>query len=360
MTIRPVLFSPSRRLALAAMTAAILLPWGGVRAAPGEDRNPPAAEIVVGSGRPLPAAATVGRVLAAGPPAGVLVYVLAPDKLAGWPYEISPEARALLPAPYSTLPVVGRLAGRGGTIGGETVARLRPDLIVDTGSTDPAYVSLANRIPEQTGLPYVLIGGRIGDTPATLRAASDLLGVPGRGEELSSFARKILSRVSDRIARRPEIRRPRVYYARSADGLETGLRGSLNAEAIDFLGASNVAEGEGQNGIGRVSLEQVMRWDPDVIIAMSPAFIEEIGRNPMWQALRAVRDHHVYLAPSLPFGWIDSPPGVNRVIGVPWLAQKLYPALFPESIRDDVRDFLRLFYGCVLDDRTLDRLVAGR
>lgn len=360
MTTRRVPVRPPRRWVLAGLAAAMLLPWGGVRAAPDEDRSPPAAEIVVGSGRPLPAPATIGRVLAAGPPAGVLVYVLAPDKLAGWPYEISPEARALLPAPYSTLPVVGRLAGRGGTIGGETVARLRPDLIVDTGTTDPTYLSLANRIPEQTGLPYVLIGGRIGDTPATLRTAAGLLGVPGRGEELSSFARKIISGVIDRIARHPEIRRPRVYYARSADGLETGLRGSLNAETIDFLGATNVAEGEGQNGIGRVSLEQVMRWDPDVIIAMTPAFIEEIGRNPMWQSLRAVREHHVYRAPTLPFGWIDSPPGVNRVIGVPWLAQKLYPALFPESIRDDVRDFLRLFYGCVLDDRTLDRLVAGR
>jgi len=41
----------------------------------------------------------------------------------------------------------------------------------------------------------------------------------------------------------------------------------------------------------------------------------------------------VHLSPKLPFGWVDFPPTVNRLIGLWWLAKILYPDLFPEDLR---------------------------
>ena len=41
--------------------------------------------------------------------------------------------------------------------------------------------------------------------------------------------------------------------------------------------------------------------------------------------MRAVREKRVYLAPTAPFGWIDRPPSLNRVIGLKWLAGLFYP-----------------------------------
>lgn len=306
---------------------------------------------------------TIERVFAAGPPAGVLVYVLAPEKLLGWPYLRDASARAFLAPKYAALPEIGRLAGRGSTASSEMVARLHPDLIIDAGTIAPSYVSLAERVQTQTGIPYVLIDDRLADTPVLLRKVGDLLGVPERGRLLASYAEGVLSEVSGRIAARAGEKRPTVYYARAADGLETGTKGSINAEVIDYLGAVNVAVSDAvdgdKGGMGRVSMEQVLRWDPDMIIVDSPALFAEIGQRPLWRDLRAVREHRVYLPPLFPFGWIDAPPSVNRLIGVRWLAAHLYPSLFPEDLSAIVRDFYQLFYGVSLNDKMLADLLAG-
>jgi iron complex transport system substrate-binding protein len=65
------------------------------------------------------------------------------------------------------------------------------------------------------------------------------------------------------------------------------------------------------------------------------------------------------VAPSLPFGWIDFPPSVNRLIGLLWLGQVLYPELFREDLRQEARAFYELFYHQRPDDRLLDSLVGG-
>ena len=46
----------------------------------------------------------------------------------------------------------------------------------------------------------------------------------------------------------------------------------------------------------------------------------------------AVREKRVYLSPTAPFGWIDRPPSLNRVIGLKWLAGLFYPEQGPRRI----------------------------
>jgi iron complex transport system substrate-binding protein len=55
---------------------------------------------------------------------------------------------------------------------------------------------------------------------------------------------------------------------------------------------------------------------------------------------------------------MDFPPSVNRVIGLRWLGHVLYPEAFPGNPRADVREFYRLFYHRVPDERQLDGLLA--
>lgn len=121
-----------------------------------------------GAGQPVRVPPRVERVFPAGPPAAVLLYTLAPDLLLGWPRAFRPEERAFL------LPDAGgRLTGRGDTANLETVLQLRPDLILDAGSTDGTYVSLADRVQAQAGVPYALLDG--GLSAAALGAAVGIL-----------------------------------------------------------------------------------------------------------------------------------------------------------------------------------------
>ena len=116
-----------------------------------------------------------------------------------------------------------------------------------------------------------------------------------------------MTTIKQRVAAIPESRRPRVYYARGPRGLETGLGGSINVETIEFLGATNVA-GETQGRAGDVSLEQVLLWNPDVIITIDQDFAASVRSDPVWAPVKAVRDGRVHLSPKLPFGWVDFPP----------------------------------------------------
>jgi iron complex transport system substrate-binding protein len=106
----------------------------------------------------------IGRVMAADQSAAVLIYVLAPEKLVGWSRPLSREQRAFIPAKQARLPVVGQLTGLNPTVAPDVVARLRPDLIVETGVASPEAAAFADAIQQRTGIPYVVLDGGIQHT----------------------------------------------------------------------------------------------------------------------------------------------------------------------------------------------------
>jgi iron complex transport system substrate-binding protein len=65
-------------------------------------------------------------------------------------------------------------------------------------------------------------------------------------------------------------------------------------------------------------------------------------------------------SPKLPFGWVDFPPGVNRLVGLWWLGKVVYPERFPEDLRALTRDFYQRFYQVALADAQIARVLAGR
>jgi iron complex transport system substrate-binding protein len=95
----------------------------------------------------------IRRVFPAGPPASVTLFTVAPEKMIGWTRAPTPDARPFLPTRYADLPEIGRLTGRGNTVNLESVVQLAPDLVLDVGSTNATYVSLADQVPEQTLSP---------------------------------------------------------------------------------------------------------------------------------------------------------------------------------------------------------------
>jgi len=85
-----------------------------------------------------------------------------------------------------------------------------------------------------------------------------------------------------------------------------------------------------------------------------------VRSDPQWAEVSAVRAGRVHLSPKLPFGWIDFPPSVNRLIGLWWLGKMLYPEHFPEDMSTLTRDFYTRFYHVMPSDADMDRVLAGR
>jgi iron complex transport system substrate-binding protein len=340
----------TRRAALALLAGLGLL--GGM--------GPAAARTVTDSaGRMVEVPDRIARVFAAGPPASVLLYAVAPEMMIGWVRTPRPAERDFLQPQVRDLPETGRLTGRGDTLNLERLIAAKPDLIVDFGTITDTYRSLADRVQAQTGIPYILIDGRFSNTPAALRLVGEILGAPARGAALAAAAEAIFTRVDKVLAEVPPARRPRVYLARGTEGLESGTRGSINTEIIERVGAVNVAEGlREKGGLAAVSPEQVIAWAPDTIVALDPVFAATIAERPAWKPVPAVAAGRVFLAPHLPFGFVDAPPSVNRLAGLLWLLHVLYPQQAGGGLDAEISAFYRLFYGVYLDAAQMRRLMG--
>jgi iron complex transport system substrate-binding protein len=344
----------ARATRVATYTALVLS--GFISAAAGADRR----TVVDSAGRRVEVPAKIARVFVAGGPASVFVYTLAPEKLLGWNRPLTPEERAYIPSRYADLPTLGRLTGRGNTANVEVMLASRPDVIIDYGVVNPTYVSLAERVQQQTGVPYLLFDGSLSQIPRAYIAAGEALGVGERGKELARYAEGLLADIDERLARVRAEKRPLVYYARGPRGLQTGLKGSINVESLERIGARNIAaERMGPGGIVTVSPEQLLAWNPEIVITIESDFFTAAGSDDVWKGVKAVRDGRLYVAPTDPFPWLDFPPSVNRLIGLKWLGRILYPQQFPEGLREETRRFYGLFYHQPPDERQLDALLGS-
>ncbi len=252
----------------------------------------------------------IARVLPAGPPAAVLLSALAPDLMAGWPHPPSAAAGAFLPDSLTALPVAPPATGSADATA--AIKASAPDLILDYGDVGSRYVQAAVNTQQNTGIPTLLLDGKLTLIPAVLRTLGEALHRADRAEMLARFAEAILT-LPDKSAPRGT-----VVYARGADGLAVAAPGTGATEMFALLGWKVLAP-DGPGNFRHARVEDIQALDPDLLVFADPAMRTTLGSEP-WRSLRAVRAHHVLIAPTLPFGWVDGPPSINRLAGLMWLS----------------------------------------
>ncbi len=271
-----------------------------------------------------------GDVIAAGQPAALLIWAVARERLAGWPRMPSEDALSALPSLAADLPELGSLSGVGQAANLEALAALQPRLVIDYGDTDPENQQLGGRMKARLGVDWRLIDGALTRIPEAIREAGTLLDADQAADGLADEAARVL----DRWRRPPG--GAAFYYARGADGLETGFRGSLATEVLEGAGWTNVAEGS--RDIGRVTREQVAAWDPEALVTLSRDFVAAARNDAVWRTRRDGGRRRLLLLPDTPFGWLDRPPSINRLLACAWLA---IPAGAPMA----VASLTRRLYG---------------
>lgn len=277
-----------------------------------------------------PQIAVRGDVVAAGQPAALLIWAAARERLAGWPRRPAADCLATLPEMASRLPELGSLSGVGQAANLETIVALSPSRIIDYGDLDPKYQALSEQFKARLGVDWTLIDGALRHIPEALRQAARLLGTESAVQPLADQAAGIL------VAWGRAPAGPSFFYARGNDGLETGFRGALATEVLEGAGWSNVAVGG--NDIGRVTREQVAAWDPEAIVTLSTGFAATMRGDDVWGWRRDGTPRRLLLMPDVPFGWVDRPPSVNRLLGCTWLAD-------PEGSALAIGSLTRRLYG---------------
>ncbi|HFZ1100704.1 TPA: ABC transporter substrate-binding protein [Raoultella ornithinolytica] len=293
-----------------------------------------------------PAPAHIRRIISAGAPADMLLLAAAPEKLLGFSsFDFSQFPDAPVPADIARLPRLGRLAGHASTLSLETLLALEPDLVVDCGNVDDSWVSQAQRVSERSKIPWVLIGGNLASSAQQLLTIGDIVGTEARTRRQAALAQRF---IADAQAFSSGSRaRTRFYAARGAKGLETGLAGSLHTEAAELLGLENVARVAGRSGLTQVSLENLLAWQPDIILTQNVTTRNYILQDPAWKGVSAVAKRQVLLLDGLPFGWLDASPGINRLAGMRRLHAWLDPRI-QTSLQDDLTRYSSLFWHAAL------------
>jgi iron complex transport system substrate-binding protein len=338
---------------------------GGTGTVPAETKNDtsnvPTVRIITDMlGRNVTVPAQINKVLTTSPLSTDLIYMIAPDKLAGWNFK---QTAWFMEQKYKNLPVIGRWSGTQ-TGSYEECIRINPDIVFDGSRLldDDANKTINERQAKFGQIPVVAILDVANATrfKAPIAFMGQVLGAQRKADELIAFYERVLNRVTDTASKIPENERVTVYYARGSNGLQTGARGSEHAQLIDIAGGKNVVDLPVpiRGGPITVSMEQVLGWNPEIILVGDPTFYKTIYTNPTWQNVKAVQDKKVYLVPQDPRNWFDMPPGPNVIMGIPWTAKTLYPERFKDiDMKRLTKEFYSKFYHYDLTDDEVNSLL---
>jgi len=317
-------------------------------------------------GRKVTVPRNITKVYGTNPMATMLLYSLEPAKIAGEDSKPGNLQKSLAEKRRS---MSGQ--GQGGMLGAEgtranmeKILQTAPDVIVTVTASDMDDGTIgenADRLQAQLRIPVVVISSSLTELDRTYTFLGELLGNKERAKELADYCRHTIREIGSLVAAIPEEKRVRVYYAEGATGLATEPSGSRHVEVLDLVRGINVAQvplnpGSGQNA---VSLEKVMLWNPDVIIINkgNGGTFDYITHDDRWANIKAVKEHRLYEVPDQPYNWFDRPPSVNRLLGIKWLANLLYPDYVKLDIKSEAKQFYRLFFHYELTDREAEDLL---
>ena len=271
-----------------------------------------------------------------------------------------------VPSQYANLPVVGGWFGSQDGSYEEFIAA-EPDVIIESidegGDGD---LSTVKERQEKFGtIPVVAVR----DTTNVEKVGESILfmgkvvGAEDKANELNDFNNKYLDMVNEKSSKLQDSDKRTVYYASGDDGLQTNPSGSSHGQLIDLVGAKNVAYSASQGNTTssiQVSIEQVISWNPDVIITTDPEFYASVYNDSNWAHIKAVQNKDVYLSPQSPFKWFDRPVGANMIIGVPWTAKAIYPDDYKDiNMVDATKEFYSNFYHFDLSDDQAKEILTG-
>ncbi len=298
------------------------------------------------------------KVFSTGPSGTYLLYTIDSAMLAGLNFPVKEKDRKYLHGCVTRIPVIGWF-GQGQTPNRETLLAVKPD-IVFTSRMDQELSGKVDEILKSVKMPVVEMNiDRLTDYPEAFLRVGRILGREERARRLSEYSRATLAEAAALRAGIPDNKKITVYYAEGPDGLSTECDTSRHDELIRLAGGRNVHRCVSRNpyGLEKVSLEQVLVYDPEVILTIDRGFHQKVFRDPIWRKIRAVQEKRVYLIPAQPINWFDRPPSFMRLIGLKWVMGRFYPEKYRTDIVKEARDFYRLFLGVGVSDAEMRKII---
>ena len=280
-----------------------------------------------------------------------LVHLGVADKIVGG-LAVNPTSNAylyLIACPdLVELPTVGR--GYAG-LNRELVVSLKPDVIFVSG-IDASTSDAANTLQNSIDIPVVCVywlGSEAQESFFEMyRLEGKVVGKEERAEELISYINEKTAEITEVTSQIDESAKPRVMFPWGGAYL---TRPGTRYYPIEPAGGINVATGPGSTIT--VSLEQVIEWNPDIILIHSvwslpephmwgKCTIEDVLSDPRLQTINAVKNRKLYYARGYS-GGLDPAIALTEVF---YFAKLFHPDKFEDlDVEKEGNEILKTFYG---------------
>lgn len=313
------------------------------------------------AGREVEIPSEITKIAPSGPLAQIVLYTVSPDKLAGLAADFSDEAKQYIDEKYWGLPKFGQFYGKNASLNMEALIAEAPDVIIDIGEAKKTVKEDMDALQEQLNIPVIFVEATLPTMADAYEMLGDITGEKEQAGKLADYCRAEIGKADRNAAAIADADRKSVYFGLGDDGLHTNAKGSIHADVIDRIGAVNAADVEAvsSGGGSEVSFEQVLLWNPDLIIVDSQKLYDTLTADPMWQELNAVKNGKIFKIPTAPYSYMSSPPSVNRMIGIEWLGSLVYPEIYTSDIREEVKNFYQLFYHIDVTDEKLEAILKN-
>lgn len=306
---------------------------------------------------------TITRVAPSGSVAQMVLMTIAPETLVGLSSTPSMDQYPYFPEEMLALPTFGQFYGSKANLNMEAMIAAEPQIIIDIGDKKIGHTGDMRKIQRQTGVPTVFVEANIDQFPEAYRMLGKFLGKEEKGEELATYIEGVLSVAEQNRNKLKGKDIVSVMYGTGSTGLNTNAKGSVQADVLETIGVDNAIVTEGEishaGGATLVSMEEVYKINPDIVLLTAGGPYDRIVTGGSeWDDLKAVKNGTVYEVPNLPYCWMSSPPSVNRIIGILWLGNLLYPELYDYDMVEKAKEFYRLFWNYELSDDEAEELLS--
>ena len=182
--------------------------------------------------------------------------------------------------------------------------------------------------------------------------------MPEEAEALAAYCDRVYARTLEIAG---SVEKKNLLYITGDQGLNVIAQGSYHGEIIDLL-SNNLAvvESPSSKGTGNeVDMEQILLWNPEVILFAPGSIYSDVANRPEWQTVAAIRNGAYYEVPFGPYNWMGFPPSVQRYLGMMWMSQLLYPETAQYDLYGAVKEYFELFYHCGISFEQFDALMAN-
>ena len=235
----------------------------------------------------------------------------------------------------------------------EEIISLNPDVVF--GSNEKYREMFAN-----VGIPFVnCMFTNYDEMKKSIKLTAEVFGgdAISKADKYIAYLDRKLAEVKAVTDTVKDDERTTIVHGSSVYKMGVDGRNTIINDWIGYSGGINAAANDIDGNLQTMTMEQLLLWNPDVIITGdTEEEVEKIMSDDTWKNLKAVKEGRVYANPKGIFAWDRY--GVEEALQFQWCSQKLYPELFADfDIKAELKMFYKEFLNYNLTDDEAEKII---